>query len=108
MKLLTYILLAVSASAVVVDPPAQGRRVADRNLEQQVEAPKTRNIAFEIRHANERRKSNGTAKAVDARKAKNGTAKAVEARKAKNGTTKFITVRKSSNATARARPIRLA
>lgn len=89
MRLLTYILLAVSASAVVVDPQAQGRRVADRSVEQQVEAPKARDMAFGVRHASERRAANGTAKAVESRQAKNGTAK-------------FITVRKSSNATARA------
>ncbi|KAK9418322.1 hypothetical protein SUNI508_08283 [Seiridium unicorne] len=89
MNFLTYILLAVSASAVVVDPQAQGRWMVGRNIEQQVEAPKARDLAFEVRHANERRKNNATANAIEARKASNSTAK-------------FITVRKSSNATAKA------
>ncbi|KAH6658016.1 hypothetical protein BKA67DRAFT_656248 [Truncatella angustata] len=87
MKLLTYVLLAVSASAAFVDP--QGRRVVDRKVEQQVEAPKARDLAFDIRHSNERKKANGTAQAA-------------EAQQASNTTSRFIAVRKSSNATARA------
>lgn len=89
MKFLAYILLVVSASAAVVDPQAQGRRVVDRNIKQQVQVPRARDLAFEIRYTVERRKSNSTAKVTDARASKDLP-------------TRFITVRKASNATAKA------
>lgn len=92
MKFLTYFMLAVSASAMVVEP--QGKRVVDRDVERQVETPKARDLAFDVRHAN--------AKVIDARKSKNGTAKVIETRKSKNGTAKVIDARKAKNGTAKA------
>jgi hypothetical protein len=91
MKFLTVLLLAVSATAVVVDPQSQGRRVVDRDIEQQIEAPKARDLAFEVRHANERRKAK-----------KNGTETATGGgRKASSTPAKLITTRKSKNETAK-------
>ncbi|KAI0127422.1 hypothetical protein BJ170DRAFT_371926 [Xylariales sp. AK1849] len=100
MKFFTYLLLAVSASALAVDPVIQGKRVVDRNVDQQVEAPRARNLAFEVRRYTER-KANATASGSRSSQSRNKTARAFD-RRAKSKSNKTSKASKAERRDGRA------